>query len=323
MDSFHTYDNVAGFFIGNEVLTTPAGTPAAPYVKAATRDLKAYRDAKGYRKIPVGYSAADIASSRPMLQNYLACGAASDAIDFFALNAYEWCGESTYATSGYSQLTDFVKNYSIPIFFSETGCVTVRPRTFGDQAAIYGPDMAPYWSGSIIYEWIEESNDYGIIQYGAKVDPGSAGAPADGFPRSGTPQPIQPDFNNLKSQWAAANPSSIKEADYTPSNSAPACPARTAGSWEVDPSAALPAPPNGASTPSGSKTSSAAGSSNTSSSKSSAGYSIVGTSTSAMTMAASTTAMVATSMSIGGRSAIPIAMLMMVAWLSIGATIPF
>ena len=30
---------------------------AAPYVKAAARDVKAYRDSKKYRKIPIGYSA--------------------------------------------------------------------------------------------------------------------------------------------------------------------------------------------------------------------------------------------------------------------------
>lgn len=150
MDAFHKYDNVAGFFIGNEVLTTGAGSRAAPYVKAAARDLKAYRNAKKYRNIPVGYSAADIASLRPMLQNYLACGSnASEAHDFFALNAYEWCGETTYAVSGYAELTRNITSYNIPIFFSETGCNTVRPRTFGDQAAIFGPEMAPYWSGSV------------------------------------------------------------------------------------------------------------------------------------------------------------------------------
>src|ERR1700742_4025347 len=97
MDAFHSYDNVAGFFIGNEILTTAAGSAAAPYAKAAAQDLKSYRDSKGYRSIPVGYSAADIASLRPMLQNYLACGTdPAKAIDFFSLNAYEWCGDSSY-----------------------------------------------------------------------------------------------------------------------------------------------------------------------------------------------------------------------------------
>lgn len=92
MDAFHKFDNVAGFFVGNEVITLKNGSLAAPYVKAAARDMKAYRDKQEYRQIPVGYSAADIASLRPMLQNYLACGDnSSEALDFFALNAYEVC----------------------------------------------------------------------------------------------------------------------------------------------------------------------------------------------------------------------------------------
>ena len=89
MDEFQQFDNTAGFFVGNEVLTTGNGSVAAPYVKAAARDMKAYRNSKNYRNIPVGYSAADISSLRPNLQNYLACGTnSSDALDFFSLNAY-------------------------------------------------------------------------------------------------------------------------------------------------------------------------------------------------------------------------------------------
>jgi hypothetical protein len=44
MDAFHNYDNLAGFFVGNEVLTSPDTDVAAPYVKAAAADIKAYRD---------------------------------------------------------------------------------------------------------------------------------------------------------------------------------------------------------------------------------------------------------------------------------------
>ena len=38
------------------------GSGAAPYVKAALRDVKSYRDSKNYRKIPVGYSAGKCAA---------------------------------------------------------------------------------------------------------------------------------------------------------------------------------------------------------------------------------------------------------------------
>ncbi|KZF25294.1 glycoside hydrolase family 72 protein [Xylona heveae TC161] len=240
LDEFQKYDNTAGVLVGNEVLTTGNGSVAAPYVKAAARDVKAYRDSKNYRNIPVGYSAADIASLRPMLQNYLACGTnSSEALDFFSLNAYEWCGSSSYTVSGYSQLTANVTKYNIPIFFSETGCNTNPPRTFQDQSAIFGDDMSPYWSGAIVYEWIEETNNYGLVNYGPKVAATATGA-IDGFPRSGTPTPVSPDFSNLMSQWATATPSGTKLSDYTPTNQPPACPASTSGIWEVDPSSPLP-----------------------------------------------------------------------------------
>ncbi|KAG9617390.1 glycoside hydrolase family 72 protein, partial [Aureobasidium melanogenum] len=215
--------------------TTGNGSVAAPYVKAAARDMKAYRNSKNYRNIPVGYSAADISSLRPNLQNYLACGTnSSDALDFFSLNAYEWCGESSYQVSGYEQLTQNITEYNIPIFFSEVGCNTPKPRTFDDQAAIFGPEMSPYWSGVIIYEWIQETNDYGLVSYGAEVAATATQANVvDGFTRTGTPTPISPDFYNLSNQWKTLTPSSVSEAAYTPSNSAPECPAYTSGAWEV------------------------------------------------------------------------------------------
>jgi 1,3-beta-glucanosyltransferase GAS1 len=73
----------------------PSGIAASPYVKAAARDCKAYMKAKGGRYIPMGYSAADIASIRPMFQDYLVCGSTEDTIDFFAVNIYEWVNSLT------------------------------------------------------------------------------------------------------------------------------------------------------------------------------------------------------------------------------------
>ncbi|CAD0115188.1 unnamed protein product [Aureobasidium uvarum] len=238
MDEFQQFDNTAGFFVGNEVLTTGNGSVAAPYVKAAARDMKAYRNSKNYRNIPVGYSAADISSLRPNLQNYLACGTnSSDALDFFSLNAYE----CSYQTSGYEQLTQNITEYNIPIFFSEVGCNTPKPRTFDDQAAIFGPEMSQYWSGVMIYEWIQETNDYGLISYGPQVAATATGANiVDGFTRTGTPTPISPDFANLSNHWKTLTPSGVSEAAYSPSNSAPECPAYTSGAWEVSGNVALP-----------------------------------------------------------------------------------
>jgi hypothetical protein len=242
MDAFAHYDNTLGFFIGNEVVSKANQSLAAPYIKAAARDLKAYRNSKGYREIPVGYSAADIAELRPMLQNYLACGAnSSESIDLFGLNAYEWCGAQTLDTSGYAALNQNATGYPIPIFFSETGCITAPPRDFADQAAILGPDMDDTWSGAIVYEWIQEANTYGLISYGPTLNPTAvATGVVAGFSRTGVPTPRLPDFTNLKSQWATLNPTGVASSAYSPSATAPACPSSTPGGWLVDGDVSLP-----------------------------------------------------------------------------------
>ena len=243
LDEFQKYDNTAGVFVGNEILTMPNGSDAAPYIKSAARDVKAYRDSKGYRKLPVGYSAADISELRPMLQDYLACGKPSENVDFFSLNAYEWCGSaSSYTISGYSQLQANATGYPIPIFFSETGCNTAPPRTFEDQASIFGSEMSGTWSGAIIYEWLEEANNYGLISYGPEAAATATDA-LGGFTRSGTPTPISPDYTNLKNQWATLSPTGVKLSDYSASVTAlstPACPSSTSGGWLVDGNPALP-----------------------------------------------------------------------------------
>ena len=150
-----------------------ADSGAAPFLLSAAVDLKSYRDAKGYRRIPIGYSATDTAVLRPMLANYLVCRPnMTERIDFYALNSYEWCGSSPdFMTSGYSGLQALAEDYPVPIFFSEDGCNTVPPRTFNDQAAIFGPQMVNTWSGAIIYEWIQELNNYGLVEYGPAAGP--------------------------------------------------------------------------------------------------------------------------------------------------------
>jgi hypothetical protein len=122
---------------------------------------------------------------------------------------------------------------------SETGCQKPKPRDFQDQTALFG-DMADTWSGSIIYEWIQETNDYGLIQYGTPVAPDTPGGPPEGYFRSGTPTPIQPDFDNLSKVWKTLTPSGVKASAYTNLPTPVACPDFTSGAWEVYPTAPLP-----------------------------------------------------------------------------------
>ena len=151
------------------------------------------------------------------------------------------CGDSTYETSGYIFLQQNASEYNIPIFFSETGCNIGTARTFDDQAAIFGDKMVDTWSGAIIYEWIQETNNYGLVDYSLSQSSPAAIDGADAaFGRNGTPQPRSPDFENLSKYWATLTPTGIRADDYKPSLSAPLCPDFTTGAWQVKADAQLP-----------------------------------------------------------------------------------
>ena len=116
IDAFATYSNTLLFFSGNEVLDThPSSTGAAPYVKAVNRDMKQYLGERGYRNIPVGYSAADVSDNQYLMAQYMDCGDETSRSDFYAINNYEWCNPSSFTTSGWDNLVDQYKNYSTPL----------------------------------------------------------------------------------------------------------------------------------------------------------------------------------------------------------------
>lgn len=89
IDAFSQYNNTLSFTAANEVINQDEETVSvAPYIKAIVRDLKAFRDARGYRRIPISYSSTDIANRQLSTKDYLACGSQDDAIEMFGMNVY-------------------------------------------------------------------------------------------------------------------------------------------------------------------------------------------------------------------------------------------
>ncbi|KAM3066798.1 1,3-beta-glucanosyltransferase [Clarireedia jacksonii] len=225
IDAFANYSNTLAFFSGNEVINDDTTTGAAPYVKAVTRDMRQYIGSRGYRKIPVGYSAADVDSNRMEMAAYMNCGTDDERSDFFAFNDYSWCDPSSFTKSGWDQKVKNFTGYGIPIFLSEYGCNT-NTRKFEEVVSLYGSDMTGVYSGGLVYEYSEEGSKYGLVTIGS-----------DG---NITPKD---DFDALKSAFqGTANPSG--DGGYSSTSKASDCPAQSS-TWNVT-SDALPAIPSAA-----------------------------------------------------------------------------
>ncbi|RCK55568.1 1,3-beta-glucanosyltransferase PGA5 [Candida viswanathii] len=223
IDCMHKYNNMLGFFAGNEVSNAQSNIDASPFVRAALRDCKKYIAEQGYRKIPIGYASNDDASIRKNLANYFVCKLDDEysQADFFAINVYEWCGYSTYTTSGYRDLTVSFNNYPVPVFFSEFGCNIITPRPFTEIEAIYGTTMRKVWSGGIVYEYFEEVNHYGVLL-----------AKKDGLITK------LPDFDTLKMRYNAVTPVGIT-IDEATNCEAKSCTQENDDAWDI----ALTLPP--------------------------------------------------------------------------------
>ncbi|KAI2643735.1 family 72 glycoside hydrolase [Xylaria nigripes] len=229
VDNLSKYDNVIGFFSGNEVTNNATNTAASAYVKAATRDTKKYiadKMSKGGRWMGVGYAANDDAEIRVHMAQYFNCGDQDQAIDYWGYNIYSWCGKSSFEESGYDVQVDFFSNYSVPVFFAEYGCNTVggaEGRLWDDTTTLYSDKMTPVFSGGIVYMYFEEKNDYGVVKV------------------TGDTAKTMKNYDVLRSKLAAVKPSSTSMSAYQPTNTPAACPA-ISDSWQA--SSDLPPTPD-------------------------------------------------------------------------------
>jgi 1,3-beta-glucanosyltransferase GAS1 len=224
VDIFAPFDNILGFFIASDVPNSTSNTNSSPFVKAAVRDVKAYMSAKNYRQIPVGYAAEDDAQIRSQVAAYFQCGSIATSIDFYGLDNYEWCGQSSFQASGYENLTQDFVDYPLPAIFSEFGCNSIEPRSFTEVQALYGPEMTDVWSGGIVYEWFELSDGYGLVT------------------QIGTSVSLLPDYTSLSVQFRNATPSSTNSENYNPTNVALPCPMTSPSTWVA--ATNLPPTPN-------------------------------------------------------------------------------
>ncbi|KAG5921858.1 hypothetical protein E4U53_003754 [Claviceps sorghi] len=192
VEAFGNYPNTLLFFSGNEVINdVPSAKYVPQYLRAVTRDLKNYIKKNLKRKIPVGYSAADV---RPVLWdtwNFMQCSDGKDDMtrsDVFALNSYSWCGiDATFESSTYKDLVEGLAKTSIPVFFSEYGCNMPAPRYWNETRTIYSDKMTGVLSGGVVYEWNQEDNDYGLVSV------------------KGDELTILGDYDRLKAAWATIN----------------------------------------------------------------------------------------------------------------------
>ncbi|AET37793.1 1,3-beta-glucanosyltransferase Ecym_2035 [Eremothecium cymbalariae DBVPG len=200
IEQFGHYNNTLGFFAGNEVVNDRRSAQhSPPYLKALVSDMKKYIYRHSPRRIPVGYSAVDDLKYRVPLSRYLECYDANNSfndVDFYGVNSYQWCGRQTFETSGYDQLVEAYRNYTKPVFFSEFGCNEVVPRQFEEVEALFSKEMFAVFSGGLVYEFNQETNNYGLVDTDA----------------SGNAH-LLPDFHTLKKMYGKVKLPTAEEVE--------------------------------------------------------------------------------------------------------------
>lgn len=232
IDVFTRYDNLLAVNIANEVVTQPSNSVAAPFIKAAVRDIKAYLRSKN-SNVLVSYSSTDGPSGvnqwRDMLAYYLTCGSAATSVDLYGLNSYSWCGNSSYTASGYSTLTTDFSSLPVPAYLAEFGCVDgvgTNNRPWTEVSALFSQPMTNTFSGGVAFSYFPQPSglDYGLVTV------------------SGNTVATRPDWQALKRQFA--NTTSAPTSAPAGVNSSPDYQTCRGGTNNFPASTRLPPTPN-------------------------------------------------------------------------------
>jgi hypothetical protein len=208
--------------VGASNVLKDKGSLGAIAVKAAARDIRAFRDARGYRQIPVTYSSASVGPHLSLSGQFLACGDTKSRIEMFGIDSYSLCGDSSSIPTPFDRLYETFEHYNIPIVFTETGCVAngSSKREFKEIQTMMSPLFQNKFSGAIVYEWAQQSSDFGLVEYSDSA-------------QTGTPSMLD-DYSALSTVFSTINPPVTPVLSYTATETAPACPTfNSASSWAI------------------------------------------------------------------------------------------
>ncbi|KAG8834635.1 1,3-beta-glucanosyltransferase gas1 [Serendipita sp. 399] len=224
IDTFTQYDNVLAFNIGNEIVKDTESTAAAPFIKAAARDIKAYLKSKGSSAL-VGYSSTDGTGWRNPLAHFLTCGSEETSIDLWGLNDYRWCGTTGSVADSWQESITAFTDLPVAAYFSEYGCNTVSPRPWAEVSALYGAEMSTVYSGGVAFSYFptNDPTSFGMVTV------------------TDTAVTTSQDFTNLASQLSSVTVPTTPSQGSAGNPSLPACPSVSA-EWLG--STTLPPTPN-------------------------------------------------------------------------------
>ncbi|KAK0705738.1 Glucanosyltransferase-domain-containing protein [Apiosordaria backusii] len=226
IDSFSEFDNLLAFGIGQETVNgTDFTTLVAPSLKAAARDLKLFRDKRGYRAIPISYSAGDFEQYRLLTAQYLTCGPTESTVDLYGVNIFNNCSDSKL-----DRLRSEFSNHHAPVVVAEDGCFPLD-REFSEVQTFFGEsEFSRIFSGMNIFQWGRNEHSFGLVTYDDDTDR-----------NFGQPGVFLPAYTSLQQVWSETVPQSTSRDAYSVSSTQLPCPtANPQAGWLVDGAVALP-----------------------------------------------------------------------------------